>query len=87
MNQALLEKLWVESDGRITAELTEPLKSIMQPIQDELVQYNTEKGEGRADLPDFLRKMQNHVQDFFGHGLSKDTMVGLQGLEPRTYRL
>lgn len=40
MNQAIFSKLWVESDGRVTAEFKAPFTVIAEPIRTELASFN-----------------------------------------------
>jgi hypothetical protein len=86
-NQALCDKIWVESNGRVSAELAEPFKCVIEPVRDDLAKYNVTKADGLPGLPDFLEKITNHIQYFFGYGLNKVQIVETRGLEPMTSRV
>jgi len=58
-------------DGKVTIEFAEPFKSIIQPIQDDIARYNKAKSMELTDLSYYFGKIQNHIQYFFGCGLSK----------------
>lgn len=59
---------------RVSADLAEPFKSVIEPICDDLVKYNREKlkadkaNTSKANeipsLTDFLEKITNHVSNF-----------------------
>lgn len=83
-NQALLGAIWIEMDGNITTELAEPFKSMIQPFQDDIVKYNIEKAKNLPQAANLIEKIQNHIQYFFGCGLNKVHVVGMEGLEPTT---
>lgn len=68
MNQAIFSKLWVESDGRITAEFKAPFTVIAEPIRTELASFNKEKIRSAKALTDFLSTISNRIQKFFGYG-------------------
>ena len=88
MNQAIFSKLWVESDGRITAEFREPFSTIVEPIKAEIAQLNKEKIRDAVTgttLTDFFSVISNRIQKFFGYGWNNDLMVRLKGFEPPTY--
>jgi len=87
MNQAIFSKLWVEPDGRVTAEFKPPFTIIVDPIRAELAQLNKEKTRGTEVLTDFLSVASNKVQNFLAHCLSNDLMVDPKGLEPSTSRM
>jgi hypothetical protein len=69
LNQALGVNIWIGSEGKITTELSEPFKSMLQPIESDIVQYNRAKAKGIPNLTDYLIKASNHIQKFFGCGL------------------
>lgn len=87
LNQALMDKIWIEPDGRVTAELSEPFKSVIQPIQADIQQFNTAKAKGLTRLEDLLEKIQNRVSNLFGRGLNKGLILETRGLEPMTSRV
>ena len=82
MNQAIFSKLWIESDGRVTAEFREPFKTVVEPISTLVAQFNQQKIRGAEALTDFLSVISNRIQKFFGCGWSNDLLVRLKGLEP-----
>lgn len=83
-NQAMLEKIWVVPDNDVTAEFTEPFRSIMGAVGDDLVRYDAIEARGRRNLADYFREITNRIQYFFGCGLNKDVLVGRAGVEPAT---
>ncbi len=87
INQAIFKRLLVETDGSVSAELAEPFKSLVEPVEGAIITYNRARRENPSGVADFLQKLSNHIQYFFGYGLNKTLLVGLQGLEPRTNRL
>ncbi len=64
MNQAIFSRLWVEPDGRVTAEFRPPFTIIADPIKAELTQFNEEKIRGTEVLTDILFVISNKVQIF-----------------------
>ena len=82
MNQAIFSKLWIESDGRVTAEFREPFKTVVEPISTLVAQFNQQKIRGAEALTDFLSVISNRIQKFFGCGWSNDFLVPGTGLEP-----
>ena len=86
MNQAIFSKLWIESDGRVTAEFREPFKTVVEPISTLVAQFNQQKIRGAEALTDFLSVISNRIQKFFGCGWSNDLLVPVAGLEPARHR-
>ena len=86
MNQAIFSKLWIESDGRVTAEFREPFKTVVEPISTLVAQFNQQKIRGAEALTDFLSVISNRIQKFFGCGWSNDLLVPVAGLEPAHHR-
>lgn len=84
LNQAIFSKLWVEKDGRVTAEFAEPFRTLVDPIKNEIAHYNKEKARGTEVLTGILSVIANRVSHFFGHGLNNGFLVGITGLEPVT---
>ena len=82
INQAICEKIWVESGGKVSTELNELFKVVLQPIEDSVVAYNVARLEGRYSLADFLKKASNHISNFFGCGLNMRQVVYPKGIEP-----
>ena len=64
LNQSLFSKLWIGSDGRVTAEFAEPFRTIIEPVKDILAEYNKEKTRGTEMLTDFFSRLSNHIQKF-----------------------
>lgn len=65
LNQAIFSKLWVEKDGRVTAEFAGPFQTLVAPIKDEIVLYNKEKARGTNVLTDILSVITNRVSHFW----------------------
>ena len=86
LNQAIFSKLWVESDGRVTAEFREPFNILAAPLADVIIQCNKEKARGAEALTDVFSVISNRLQKFFGGGWSNDLLVDDTGLEPVTSR-
>lgn len=85
MNQAIFSRLLVGSDGNVTAEFAKPFDMLAEPIKDELVKYNSKKGNEEVRehlLTDFLSSIPNRFTVFFGVGWSKNFLVPAAGLEP-----
>ena len=86
LNQSLFSKLWIGSDGRVTAEFAEPFRTIIEPVKDILAEYNKEKTRGTEMLTDFFSRLSNHIQKFFADGWNNDFLARPKGLEPPTFR-
>ena len=82
MNQAIFSNLWVEKDGRITAEFAPIFQMLTQPAEDVKALYKQQKIRGAETLTDFLSVISNRIQKFFGCGWSNDLLVPVTGLEP-----
>ena len=82
MNQAIFSNLWVEKDGRITAEFAPIFQMLTQPAKDVTALYKQQKIRGAETLTDFLSVISNRIQKFFGYGWSNDLLVPVGGLEP-----
>ena len=82
MNQAIFSNLWVEKDGRITAEFAPIFQMLTQPAEDVKALYKQQKIRGAETLTDFLSVISNRIQKFFGCGWSNDLLVPETGLEP-----
>jgi len=82
LNQAIFAKLWVESDGRVTAEFREPFNVLVAPLADVIIRCNKEKARGVETLTDIFSVISNRLQKFFGGGWSNDLLVDDTGLEP-----
>nr|WP_325239671.1 recombinase family protein [uncultured Oscillibacter sp.] len=76
LNQAIFSKLWVETDGRITAEFTKPFDTLAAPLLDVLTRYKQEDVRGTNVLTDIFFRFFNRLQKFFGDGWSNDLLVG-----------
>lgn len=79
LNQAIFSKLWVESDGRVTAEFAKPFNVIAEPLTGILARYSEEKARGTNVLTDFFLVISNRLQNFLGGGWSNDLMVEVRG--------
>ena len=86
MNQAIFSNLWVEKDGRITAEFASIFQMLTQPAEDVKALYKQQKIRGAETLTDFLSVISNRIQKFFGCGWSNDLLVPVAGLEPARHR-
>ena len=75
LNQAIFSKLWIEKDGRVTAEFAEPFRTLVDPIKNEIALYNKEKARGTNVLTDIFSVIANRISHFFGHGLNNDFLV------------
>ena len=84
LNQAIFSKLWVEKDGRVTAEFAEPFRTLVDPIKNEVALYNKEKARGTEVLTDIFSVIASRVSHFFGYGLNNDFLVEISGIEPLT---
>ena len=84
LNQAIFSKLWIEKDGRVTAEFADPFRTLVDPIKNEIALYNKEKARGTEVLTDIFSVITNRISHFFGHGLNNDFLVDANGLEPLT---
>ncbi len=86
MNQAIFKRLLIGSDGKVTAEFAEPFTMLVEPMKDEVAQYNSvNNAEAREHLlTSFLSSIPNRLSNFFGKGWSKDFLVETIGLEPTT---
>ena len=84
LNQAIFSKLWVEKDGRVTAEFAKPFDVLVTPFTDVLIHQKQEKARGTNVLTDIFFVISNRLQKFFGNGWSNDLMVEISGIEPLT---
>lgn len=84
MNQAIFSKLWVEPDGRITAEFAKPFNAIVEPLADVVPHLNQEKTCSTEVPADFFSVIANRLSKFFGNCLNNNIMVDLIGFEPTT---
>ena len=84
MNQAIFKRLLIGSDGKVTAEFAEPFTMLVEPMKDEVAQYNSvNNAEAREHLlTSFLSSIPNRLSNFFGKGWSKDFLVEHTGFEP-----
>ena len=84
MNQAIFKRLLIGSDGKVTAEFAEPFTMLVEPMKDEVAQYNSvNNAEAREHLlTSFLSSIPNRLSNFFGKGWSKNFLVEHTGLEP-----
>lgn len=84
MNQAIFTRLLIGSDGKVTAEFAEPFTALVEPVKDEVAQYNSiNNAEAREHLlTSFLSSIPNRLSKSFGKGWSKDFLVQEKGLEP-----
>lgn len=84
MNQAIFTRLLIGSDGKVTAEFAEPFTALVEPVKDEVAQYNSiNNAEAREHLlTSFLSSIPNRLSNFFGKGWSNDFLVEHTGLEP-----
>ena len=92
MNQAIFSNLWVEKDGRITAEFAPIFQMLTQPAKDVTALYKQQKIRGAETLTDFLSVISNRIQKFFGYGWSNDLLVRHRGaytnpLERQQYKV
>lgn len=76
-NQVLFTKLWVESDGQVTADLAEPFSSMVTPVEE----AGKEKIRNAEAFTDFLSLIANRVSRCLRRGLNKNLLVGITGLE------
>ncbi len=86
MNQAIFKRLLIGSDGKVTAEFAEPFTMLVEPIKDEVAQYNSIKGNEEARehlLTSFLSSIPNRLSKFFGKGWSKNFLIGVYGIRTR----
>ena len=74
MNQAIFSNLWVEKDGRITAEFAPIFQMLTQPAEDVRALYKQQKIRSAKTLTDFLSVISNRIQKFFGCGWSNDLL-------------
>ena len=74
MNQAIFAKLWVEADGRVTAEFIPLFRMLSQPAEDMKAFQKQQKIRSAETLTDFLLVISNRIQKFFGCGWSNDLM-------------
>lgn len=86
LNQAIFSKLWVEKDGRVTAEFAEPFRTLVDPIKNEVALYNKEKARGTEVLTDIFSVIASRVSHFFGYGLNNDFLADDTRLELVTSR-
>ena len=84
MNQAIFKRLLIGSDGKVTAEFAEPFTMLVEPMKDEVAQYNSvNNAEAREHLlTSFLSSIPNRLSNFFGKGWSKNFLVEHTGFEP-----
>ena len=93
MNQAIFEKLWVDSDGNVTPDFAEPFKSIIEPVAGDIIAHNNKKACGESltgffDAPDDYKPVADsnpaRKSCFFRQDWSNNLLVGTTGLEPVT---
>ena len=84
LNQAIFSKIWVGTDGHVTAEFKPPFDIILDPIKDDIACYNKEKIRSAETLTDFFSRLSNRIQKFLGYGWNNDLVVAAAGLEPAT---
>ena len=87
-NQAIFERILIGPDGETSPVYAAPYDLIF----DRQTTENTDSPDenGTVCIADLLRKYQNtakKLSHFLGRCFSKDFLVGLRGLEPRTDRL
>ena len=82
LNQAIFSKLWIEKDGRVTAEFAKPFDVLVTPLTDVLIHHKQEKARGTNVLTDIFSVISNRFKKFFGNGWSNDLLVGGEGIEP-----
>lgn len=77
MNQAIFTRLLIGSDGKVTAEFAEPFTALVEPVKDEVAQYNSiNNAEAREHLlTSFLSSIPNRLSKSFSKGWSKDFLV------------
>lgn len=79
LNQAIFSKLWVESDGHVTAEFRKPFDILTAPLRSILTHCKQEKARSTEVLADIFLVISNSLQKFFGDGWSNDLMVERRG--------
>ena len=85
MNQAMVERFLIFADGHVSAELTEPYRSITEPIRAEITKFKHEKIRGAFALTDFLHCVSsNNYQIFLDNCLNNTLLVEISGIEPLT---
>ena len=84
LNQAIFSKLWIEKDGRVTAEFAKPFDVLVTPLTDVLIHHKQEKARGTNVLTDIFSVISNRFKKFFGNGWSNDLLVEISGIEPLT---
>jgi len=82
LNQAIFSKLWIEKDGRVTAEFAKPFDVLVTPLTDVLIHHKQEKARGTNVLTDIFSVISNRFKKFFGNGWSNDLLVEISGIEP-----
>ena len=88
MNQAMVERFLIFADGHVSAKLTEPYRSITEPIRAEITKFKHEKIRGAFALTDFLHCVSsNNYQIFLANCLNNARLVDLKGFEPSTSRM
>ena len=80
MNQAIFEKIWIHEDGTITTDFTDVYKSIITPIEKELISQNTKSAPAEADA-DSIHKLLKSGSKFFEQGLNNELLVEHKRLE------
>lgn len=85
MNQAILSKLWVDSDGCVTAEFAEPFRTLVSSVQADIIRSRKEEIRGTTqvltDSLPLINKLSVAIQErlskFFGNCLNNDFLVAL----------
>ena len=80
MNQAIFEKIWIHEDGTITTDFTDVYKSIITPIEKELISQNTKSAPAEANA-DSIHKLLKSGSKFFEQGLNNELLVEHKRLE------
>ena len=70
MNLAIFKRILVDNDGSVTAELTEPFRSMIEPVKQQIKQYNY-KIRGYNVPTDFMRLITKNYHIFW-------TIVGVR---------
>ncbi|MDE6259397.1 MAG: recombinase family protein [Oscillospiraceae bacterium] len=85
LNQALFSKLWVNEDGQVSAEFTEPFQTLVAFAEEEVARHNEKEIRSATQaLTDFFSVISNRLQKFFDDGLNNNFMVEISGIEPLT---
>ena len=80
MNLAIFKRILVDNDGSVTAELTEPFRSMIEPVKQQIKQYNY-KIRGYNVPTDFVRLITKNYHIFLDNCWSKDFLVEQRRLE------